>query len=706
MKNLKRLAVILLCLVLATALFACGTEDVIPGGDTTCTEHVDADKNGKCDTCDKDVNADAPTDEDPTKDPTNDDPTNEDPTTGDDPATDDPTTGDEEDDPTKDDPTTDDNTTADKPTTDTEKYLAAIEEALKGANTVKLNLSINTAINSTYGKSGMKVNATATVAKTETGVNMLLVSESIDVDTGAVVGTEEIYIIGNKAYTYSEYDEAYIELDLSEAGIDMTNLEEMLKQYLPEGFEIPTPTEEELLLIKEALVSAFEETFKLDDKGNLVFSLDLAAIINPVLDELKAIDYEKQTIGETINKALAAAEAGVTVEDILNELATKGSLTIGELYEELDKALVELCGKTNQQIFAEAVNSEEFKAQMQTILPMLEEVYGISAEQVNEMTAALAKDGLKAFIQPEQLEITLDQLVAMLAQASSGNMGADGTVVPEVTLAQLVESFKTQILATPLIAVIGQETVDAIKNTTIKALGAELTLVLGENFKFEGIKGEAAMDVSNAFYDYDYETGEQIKVDTSTIREFTFDVVIEDKVTEIKLPEGANIIPGDFPNNDTPDFGENHRHYDKDGDMMCDECGFYLDFDLSPEIPDIDNGGDIWIDDPLWDVEYPEELPDLPEEFPEIDVSGKDNWADNDPEGEEGYFATDIPEINIDLSEDLTYNDIINGGIQVDGNNNISLGDDVLTFDKIVVENNSNVNFDINVKPVVPVPAE
>ena len=348
---------------------------------------------------------------------------------------------------------------------------------------------------------------------------------------------------------------------------------------------------------------------------------------------------------------------------------------------------------------------------MQTILPMLEEVYGISAEDVNETLEALAKDGLKAFIQPEQLELTLDQLVAMLAQASSGNMGADGTVAPEVTLAQLVESFKTQILATPLIAVIGQETVDIIKNTTIKALGGELTLVLGENFKFEGIKGEAAMDVSNAFYEYDYETGEQIKVDTSTIREFTFDVVIEDKVTEIKLPEGANIIPGDFPNNDKPNFGDDHGHYDKDGDMMCDECGYYLDFELSPEhrvhidtdgdmvcdecgyyldylpspeIPGIDNGGDIWVDDPEWDVEFPEELPDLPEEFPEID------------EGEEGYFATDIPEINIDFSEELTYNDIINGGIQVDGDNNVSLGDDVLTFDKIVVENNSNVNFDIN----------
>ena len=45
---MKKLLILLLTLTLCTVLFACG-------GDTPCTEHVDADGNGKCDVCDTTV---------------------------------------------------------------------------------------------------------------------------------------------------------------------------------------------------------------------------------------------------------------------------------------------------------------------------------------------------------------------------------------------------------------------------------------------------------------------------------------------------------------------------------------------------------------------------------------------------------------------------------------------------------------------------
>lgn len=50
MKNLKRLLLLLLCAVTVLGAVACG--DIPPA---ECTAHVDADKNGKCDVCDKDV---------------------------------------------------------------------------------------------------------------------------------------------------------------------------------------------------------------------------------------------------------------------------------------------------------------------------------------------------------------------------------------------------------------------------------------------------------------------------------------------------------------------------------------------------------------------------------------------------------------------------------------------------------------------------
>ncbi len=47
MKNMKRILILMLSLVLVFCLAAC-----TGGGDTACTEHVDADKDGKCDNCD------------------------------------------------------------------------------------------------------------------------------------------------------------------------------------------------------------------------------------------------------------------------------------------------------------------------------------------------------------------------------------------------------------------------------------------------------------------------------------------------------------------------------------------------------------------------------------------------------------------------------------------------------------------------------
>ena len=162
MKNFKKIAVILLCLTLAFSLFACGEEEpIIPGGDgeLICKEHVDADKNGKCDVCDAEVDLggtedpteEDPTIEDPTNDPTIEDPTVEDPTvedpTADDPNADTPTA----EDPTKEDPTKEDPTaeepTVEEPTKDDEpsemeRYFDAIEEAIKGANTVKLTATV------------------------------------------------------------------------------------------------------------------------------------------------------------------------------------------------------------------------------------------------------------------------------------------------------------------------------------------------------------------------------------------------------------------------------------------------------------------------------------------------------------------------------------------------------------------------------------
>ena len=61
---MKKLFILIFALILITSLAACGA-------DPTCTDHVDADANGKCDNCGADVEIQQPTDPTDPTDPDN-----------------------------------------------------------------------------------------------------------------------------------------------------------------------------------------------------------------------------------------------------------------------------------------------------------------------------------------------------------------------------------------------------------------------------------------------------------------------------------------------------------------------------------------------------------------------------------------------------------------------------------------------------------
>ena len=624
MKKFKKISVILLCLTLALSLFACGEEEVIPGGDTVCQEHVDADKNGKCDVCDaavaledeKDPTTDDPTTDDPTTDdPTTDDPTTDDPTT-DDPTTDDPTTDDPtEDDPTVDNPTTDDPTedapTVDNPTEDDtpsemERYFDAIEEAIKGANTVKLTATVlMNKLSDPYPEevNEEKVNGVveAIIAKTEAGVSIKLVSKEL-LEDGKFGQIYDSYIIGDKVYTYTGEGNEYYEFDLSNKEMN-GSLAGMLGGIA--GIELPEISEDDLLMLEKLLIAAFEETFAIDENGNLVFDADAAPSINATLDELKAIDYEKQTIEETINDILAKAGLEVTVKDVLDELATYGATTVQEAYDALNAVLVEKTGMNDAELIAYIVEKAGgIDALLEKVAPMLE-MYGMSAEDFKYEVTGLTTDGLKIYLKPMHFELTIDHIADMLMKMANGQMYEPKVEdVPEVTLADLVEMIKAQILPTPLAMMLGEDTVEWIMKTEVNKLAADLALVIGENFAFEGIKFSTGIDINfpSYGYEYDYETDDYIRwtIGNSVQIEISLDLAIEDTVTEIKLPDGAVITE---MKNETSD----------------------PDYNIKDEMntPAIDSEA------PKYELEYNPDFEDEYEfdadfEFPEIDISDPD----------------------------------------------------------------------------------
>lgn len=589
MKNFKKISVIFLCLTLAFSLFACSEEEpIIPGGDgeLICKEHVDTDKNGKCDKCD------AALDLGDSDEPTEDEPTTDEPT---------------EDDPTADDPTADD-PTADEPTveepSEMERYFDAIEEAIKGANTVKLTATV--LMNQVSGEYEENINGVveAIIAKTEAGVSIKLVSKEL-LEEGKFGQIYDAYIIGDKVYTYTGEGNEYYEFDLSNKEMN-GSLAGMLGGIA--GIELPEISEDDLLMLRTLLVTAFEETFALDENGNLVFEADAAPSINATLDELKAIDYEKQTIAQTINAIFEKAGVNFTIEKILDELATYGATTVQECYDALQEILLENTGMTDAEIFAMALEEAGgVDAMIEKLAPMLE-MYGMTAEDLKATIEAFAKDGLKAFLSPDMLALTVDQLVDTLMQSAMGTNESD-----PITLASLVDMVKQSVLPTPLVMMLGEDTVEWIMKTEVNKLCADLAIIVGENFAFEGIKFSTGIDINfpSFGYEYDKETDDYIRwtIGNSVQIEISLDLAIEDTVTEIKLPEGAVITE------------------------MKDEIS-EPDYNIKDEIdtPVID------FEEPKYELEYNPDFEDEYEfdadfEFPDIDISDPDYSYENTFDG-------------------------------------------------------------------------
>ena len=552
MKNFKKIAVILLCLTLAFSLFACGEEEPPINADEACKEHVDADKNGKCDVCNAALDLDGekedptkedPTTEDPTNDPTIEDPTNdptiEDPTedapTVEDPTKEEPTV----DDPTKEDPTEEEkDPTKDEEPSEIERYFDAIEEAIKGANTVKLTATI--LMNQTSGEYEENINGVveAIIAKTEAGVSIKLVSKEL-LENGKYGQIYDAYIMGDKVYTYTGEGNEYYEFDLSNKEMD-GSLAGIVGGI--SGIELPEISENDLLMLRELLVAAFEETFALDANGNLVFEVDAAPTINATLDELKAIDYEKQTIGQAINEFFAKAGTELTIEQILDELKANADVTMQENYDTLNAILLENAGMNDKEIIVMAVEKAGgVDAIVEKLAPMLSS-YGLTAEEVGDMVDVAMREGLKAFLTPDMLALTTEQFILSILQSTGAQFPAD----QEITIEALVESVKSNVLATPLITVVGQEFVDYINATEVNKLGGDVALEFGENFAIEGIKVNTGVDMKfpTVVYQYDIELDDFISymVNGSIKLDVSLDLTIEDTVTEIKLPDDAVIL--------------------------------------------------------------------------------------------------------------------------------------------------------------------
>ncbi len=598
MNMMKKFAMILLCLTFTAFLFACDAElnDLV----NDCKTHIDANNNGECDECGDKIIADEPN-EDPDENPDAENPEDDDPdaenpegddTDAENPEDDDPDAENPEDDdpdaekPEGDDPDAEkpegDDPNAEKPegddsndeklegdngenndfvdpkpdistdtnnpeqTSDIEKFLTAIEEATNKAEAIQFHISAKILTESGMymdedgnltdevslsQKFGYIIDATAIIAKTEIGADAKLIITMSDPED-EYSETEEIYLIGNKCYTYSAERGGYIENDFSEGGINADSFAGIIAEYLPEGFEIPELTEEEMISIKQTLVSAFESTFALDEEGNFVFVADAAPELNEALKFLLSVDYEKETIGTALNAAISMVDPALTVEALLDEMAKLGSVTVKEALDEIDALLKSEADMTLDELYKEIINNED----------IIELLYasGLSDEEIKAFQSI---SGIREFLKPEHLELTLDHIAELAMRTVSGEAMYEPKAddVPTITVADLVEQIKKEILPIPLSAIVTEDILAMLKNIEINALGGDITFIVGENLTFGGMKVTAKVDVLISSMTQISED-EYCRIDEANDIEISVEMTLDDKKTVIELPEGAEIL--------------------------------------------------------------------------------------------------------------------------------------------------------------------
>ena len=232
-----------------------------------------------------------------------------------------------------------------------------------------------------------------------------------------------------------------------------------------------------------------------------------------------------------------------------------------ENYDALNAILLENAGMNDKEIIVMAVEKAGgVDAIVEKLAPMLSS-YGLTAEEVRDMVDVAMREGLKAFLTPDMLALTTEQFILSLLQSTGAQFPAD----QEITLEALVESVKSNVLATPLIMVVGQEFVDYINAIEVNKLGGDVALEFGENFAIEGIKVNAGVDMKfpSVVYQYDIELDDFISymVNSSIKLDVSLDLTIEDTVTEIKLPDDAVILE-DAPIQDGIDQDKGNYGFD------------------------------------------------------------------------------------------------------------------------------------------------
>ena len=401
------------------------------------------------------------------------------------------------------------------------KYLEGAIDAFMEANTITVEFDLVSQVSDTESfTADVEIDATYVLAKTENGYNMSFKGVFKETEDGeSSEDPAEVYIVDGWVYEYDDYEEAWQKYSLADSmpeGFDM----------ISEIYNMLTSEDADLSQVYELLGPILEEFCYIENDA-YNFELDLKDEVNAAIDYIANLDYS-QTLEAYLNSVLDELGADTTVKDILDEVATYGSYTVGEAYADLNDLLekeidMDVNGLKNELV-------KELKA---LDLSMVEDY--VPAEYLEELSAMITMvegmdiDALVA----DFAEISVDDLVSMML---GGAAGGPATYSEEQSALKALVNSVYQMLSTTsledMFTLMGMreftEIAEELGHASISDLSESLSI------KFNGYK------ISSVSYDAkigcDYNNSPRKAGAAATV---SCNVSLSSAVTEIKVPEGA-----------------------------------------------------------------------------------------------------------------------------------------------------------------------
>ena len=329
-----------------------------------------------------------------------------------------------------------------------EQYLDGAVEAFKAANTVTIEYTMSASWNSTvktpYAAAeetdgvALGLNFKATLAKAEEGYNIAIEATSTEQDWGEEVMNSpfKVYIVDGYVYEYDYDEETWDSIALEE----IANVEgnEDMPAYIGNAINafISGDVADVDFSAVYDILGPVVEALAFIENGEYKFDLDAKEDVTTALQTLASIDYT-QTVETYINNALKESGSKETVKSILDEIASYGAKTVGEIYKDFNETLKKETGKDLNGLKAELV------AKLKEIDLTALEAY-IPAEELMQVNAIITQ--LEAFDIDEMIKpyekMTIDEL---LSSSMGGGMMPYAAAPEASALKSITDMIYTQL---------------------------------------------------------------------------------------------------------------------------------------------------------------------------------------------------------------------------------------------------------------------